>query len=159
MQLWLIKLLLMVTLTKSMTFLTVICDLNCLVLNMETFFSILSYYSNKNTVKTRTLPTETQISALKKPCLWSINKIYSPARISTGIKCCRQHFMTMSVSFFSAVRRSSHSLATDMFEQHLGAHLLQVTTASPTHCFLYRTDYVYSWLFLPCLCCVVKQRN
>ncbi|KAA8594330.1 hypothetical protein FQN60_005164 [Etheostoma spectabile] len=39
------------------------------------------------------------------------------------------------------VRRSSHSLATDMFEQHLGAHLLQVTTTAPTPTFFFFNDY------------------
>lgn len=45
--------------------------------------------------------------------------------------------MSVSVScvfvyFLSAVRRSSHSRATDMFELHLGAHLLQVSTHTPS---------------------------
>lgn len=61
----------------------------------------------------------------------------------------------LSRSLLSAVRRSSHSLATDMFEQHLGAHLLQVTAASKlysvcgcVHCFcpLSLSNYVHKLL-------------
>ena len=57
------------------------------------------------------------------------------------------------VYVLSAVRRSSHSLATDMFEQHLGAHLLQVTTTAPTPSFFcYTYDGVmYLHVFTLCI--------
>ncbi|KAM7399295.1 hypothetical protein PAMP_018576 [Pampus punctatissimus] len=43
----------------------------------------------------------------------------------------------------SKVRRSSHSLATDMFEQHLGAHLLQVElTGSSVFDYIHPADHV-----------------
>uniref|UniRef100_A0A4W6ES10 Neuronal PAS domain protein 1 n=1 Tax=Lates calcarifer TaxID=8187 RepID=A0A4W6ES10_LATCA len=57
------------------------------------------------------------------------------------------------VFFLSAVRRSSHSLATDMFEQHLGAHLLQsldgfVFVVSQEGRFLYISETVSIYLGL-----------
>lgn len=55
-----------------------------------------------------------------------------------GKKTTLKWFDLMCVCLLPAVRRSSHSLATDMFEQHLGAHLLQVmTTASSPWLFVF----------------------
>uniref|UniRef100_A0A8C6LMU9 Neuronal PAS domain protein 1 n=1 Tax=Nothobranchius furzeri TaxID=105023 RepID=A0A8C6LMU9_NOTFU len=57
------------------------------------------------------------------------------------------------VTFICAVRRSAHSLATDMFEQHLGAHLLQsldgfVFVVSHEGRFLYISETVSIYLGL-----------